>query len=229
MKHRKIWKIGKKAEVQKHVFWQALLIAIFIFVSGMLLGYLLELNRTSKIISFYQEAEVSLLDVNLQEQILDLNTFDCEQAIEEMIKFADKTYNEADILEKYSQSSKLTKGIVFQYKKYALLRTILWANSMKIKEKCANAPHTVIYFFEFDSDDSNMLAEQRTFSNYLGEIKKEYSSEIILIPIAGNFELNSINLLMNTYGITRLPSVLIDEKYKVEEINQLENIRNYLK
>jgi len=38
----------------KHVFWEALIIAIFIFAVGILLGYLMELNRTSKIISLYQ-------------------------------------------------------------------------------------------------------------------------------------------------------------------------------
>ncbi|MDP1728748.1 MAG: hypothetical protein Q8L27_00910, partial [archaeon] len=56
----------------KNVFWQALILSILIFVSGMFLGYLIELNRTSQIISLYQESELSLLDIRAQSDIFDL-------------------------------------------------------------------------------------------------------------------------------------------------------------
>lgn len=214
---------------QKHVFWEALLLAIFIFASGILLGYFLELNRTSKIITSYQEAELGLLDVRVQENLISIGNFNCEQSIKETIDFADRIYKEAQVLEKYEESARLSTGILFQHKKYDLLRATLWSNALKIKEKCPNSFHTVVYMYQLDSKDVEVLSKQKAFSNYLFELKNEYSDNLLLIPMAGNLDLNSIEFLKNIYGLDVLPVILIDEKIKIETLEDLGNIRNFLK
>jgi len=216
---------------QKHVFWEALLLAIFIFASGMLIGYLLELNRTSNIISAYQEAEINLLDIKIQQTIFEQEDFNCEEATQELIKFADKTYLEASILEEYKKSARLSEGIFFQHKKYDLLRTILWLNSIKVKEICPNSFDTIVYFYEYsptDLDDLNLRAKQEAFSRSLGELKYNQEDGIILIPIAGNLDIGSIELLKSNYNIDKLPTVLINEKQVITSIDELESIESYL-
>ena len=74
---------------QKSVFWEALILAIFIFGSGILVGYLLEQNRTSNIIEAYQQSELSLLDIKIQQSIFEESDFDCSLAVDETIDFAD--------------------------------------------------------------------------------------------------------------------------------------------
>jgi len=219
---------------QKHVFWEALLLAIFIFASGILLGYMVELNRTDKIITAYQESELNLLDIQIQEEIISLENFDCKGSTENIINFADKIYFEAKKLEEYSTSSRLSEGILYQHKKYDLLRAILWMNSLKIKEKCGEDFNTIVYFYEYnvgdlDLRDPDLVAEQRTFSLYLGELKKEYAERVILIPIAGNLEISSIDSLRSQYNIDVLPAVLVNEEFKVLNLEDLDKLRTYLK
>lgn len=213
---------------QKSVFWEALLLAIFIFASGMAMGYFLELNRTNKIISTYQQLELNLLDIKVQDNIISLSKFDCDVAIKEMINFADRTYNESKTLDRYEDSASISEGIKIQHKKYDLLRAILWSDTLKIREKCGNNFHTIVYFYEYDSQDIDIQSQQNVFSKYLGEIKEKKGSNVILIPIAGNLDSNSIAMLRSSYQIKSLPTILVDENMSVSSINDLNKIEAYL-
>ena len=230
-KETKIDKHNKKHNkmaIQKHLFWEALILAIFIFASGIFFGYLIESNRTSNIISAYQQSELSLLDIKIQENIFSSTEFDCDLAIKETIGFADRIYEEAQVLERYEGASTLSKGLMLQHKKYDLLRALLWLNTLKIKKNCDEDFHTIVYFYEYKSEDLDKKVEQNVFSKYLGQLKQEYGNKIILIPIAGNLDANSISFLMSDYEINNLPMILIDEDLKVGNMDDLESIREYL-
>ena len=212
---------------QKHVFWEALVLAIFIFCVGLFLGYLIELNRTSNIVETYQNLEVELLDVTLQKDILLSENIECEDAISELIRFADRIYIEAVVLDRYDGSARLSKGLTFQYKKFSLLRGILWENSIKVTERCEEF-HTIIYFNERLPSKIEIDAEQQVFSNYLDELKKKYGQEVVLIPISTNLNISSIDLTLKRYGINKTPTILVDEQYKVDEISELDRVESYL-
>jgi len=218
---------SKKA--QKSIFWEALILSVFIFASGIFLGYLLEKNRTSKIISLYQESELSLLDVQIQDDLFSSDKLDCSLATQEIIIFADRVYNEAKLLDRYESASDLSKSLVLEHKKYDLLRVILWNNVLKIEEGCDNNFDTVVYFYEYESENLDVRSEQNVFSKKLAEIKEQKGNSMILIPIAGNLNITSINYLANFYNITRLPAILINEKDRVESLDDLDKLENYLK
>ena len=80
---------------QKHVFWQALVLALVVFNIGIFLGYSLEASRASKINKLYVESELELLDVKIQSEAFSVAPIDCGKSIEENIKFADKIYENA--------------------------------------------------------------------------------------------------------------------------------------
>ena len=56
-------------------------------------------------------------------------------------------------------------------------------------------------------------------------------SDIMLISIAGDNNIISVDLLMNLYNITEseLPVILIDEKIKIKSIEKKEDINNLIK
>jgi len=93
-----------KMAAQKHIFWEALILTIFVFAFGILMGYLLESNRTSRIIEAYQQSDLNLLDIKIQDTIFSLKDFDCELATRETIDFADRVYEEAKLLDRYEGS-----------------------------------------------------------------------------------------------------------------------------
>jgi len=215
---------------QKHVFWTALLLTIFIFSAGILLGFLIENWRTSKIASLYQQSELDLLDIRIQNDIYSLSEIDCTKVIEENINFADRVFEDAKLLEKYSESSRLSNSIILQHKKYDLLRTSFWINSIKLKERCKTDYHNVVYIYDYQNPSLETEVKQDVFSKLLQELKDKKGNKIMLIPIAGDNNLVSVDTLMNTYGIEEeeLPIILIDEKIKITNVENIEEIEKYL-
>jgi len=218
---------------QKHIFWQALLITILIFGLGVISGVILENWRTSKINDFYQKSEVSMLDLKLQNDVYARGQFNCEFAAEESMRFADRIFEEAKLLERYQGAMELTEDIVFQHQKYDLLRIMLFLNIIKIKEECKLPYHNVVYFYAGGNykPEVDVRARQGAFSKKLTDLKEEMGSDMLLIPIADNKNLSSIDIIMDKYNISRkdLPVILIDEKRKIDNIEDLNKLARYLK
>lgn len=213
----------------KHVFWEALIITIFIFGIGVLFGIFLENARANRVSELYLKSEINLLDVKVQTEILNLKDLNCEEAIKQNIQFADKIYEDAKILENYDDASRMDSDFVEYHKRYDLLRTLLWMNSIKIKEKCGKESfHTIVYLYDYKSEDAEQKNKQQIISRFLEELKVEYGSNIILIPIAKNLGINSIDLLIKNYNVSGT-SVIVDEKVVISELEDLNNIRQYLK
>jgi hypothetical protein len=214
---------------QKYVFLYALIITFVIFNFGIFMGYKLESSRVDKIDEMYIEAELDLLDQRIQREAFEIVGLDCEDSIQANIDFADKIFNEAQKIKKFENANRMNSEILFQHKRFDLLRTLFWMNSIKIKEKCGADYSNVVYFYEYDNPSLEQKAEQSFFSNLLVELKEKHGSKIMLIPIAGDESIPSINLLMKKYEIEELPVILIDEKTKINEVNDKEDIEKYLK
>jgi len=217
---------------QKNVFWEALLVTIFIFGIGVLMGVVLENWRTAEISDLYQRTEVELLDVKLQTEIYSGGDFDCDGAIEETLKFADEIFEEAKLLDRYEGARRLTDNLIVQHKKYDILRAMLFLNSVKIKESCNISYHNVVYFYKPGYEESrlDLRARQNVFSRLLGELKEKRGRDVFLIPIAVNEDVFSIKIILNKYDISEneLPVILIDENIKITDVQTVEELEEYL-
>ena len=60
------------------------------------------------------------------------------------------------------------------------------------------------------------------------QAKGERENNIILIPIAGDLNLNIVNLQERIYNVTYYPSVIIDEKYVLEGFKSKSDTEKYL-
>lgn len=216
---------------QKHVFWEAFLVAILIFGIGVFLGVVLENWRTAKIDYLYQQSDIKLLDIRAQGEIYSLGDFDCNKTIEENSKFADRIFKEAELLSRYEGAGRLTENLKLEHKKYDVLRALLWANSIKIKKKCKANYHNVVYIYKYNDLSIAEQQEQGVFSRILFELKQKKGDEIVLIPMAGDNNISSVNLLMNFYNVTEaeLPVILIDEKIKINELKTVKEIEKLIK
>ena len=213
---------------QKYIFLQALIITFVVFNIGIFLGYKLESSRLDKINEWYLESEMELLNQRIQTDAFEVIDLDCDAMIEENIKFADNIFEKALIIDKYEKASRINTDIISLHKKYDLLRTLLWINSISIKQKCDSDYHNVVYFYKFNDPSIDQKAKQRFFSNLLAQVKQEKGSRILLIPIAADNDLSSVNLLLDKYEIQELPTILIDEEIKLTDVESMEDIEKYL-
>ena len=213
---------------QKWFFLYALVLTVIIFNIGIFMGYMLESSRIDKINVFYLESELELLDQRIQKDVLDFMDLNCELLFEENIAFADRIFEQALVIKRYEDANRINSNIIFQHKRYDLLRTLFWINSIRIKQECGLSYHNLVYLYDYNNPSLEQKAKQKMFSNLLFEVKNEKGNNVMLIPIAADNDLPSINLLLDKYGIEELPTILIDETVKITDVKDKEEIMKYL-
>jgi len=217
----------KKLESRKHVFWQAFFLTLLFFFLGLVLGIYLEQIRIDNTnIAFYQ-SEASLYDSFALGRLLENPLVSCEDLKMASVNFADKIYEEAIELERFDNSNKLTDSLKTIHRQYDLLRTLLWMNVIEMKKNCGEI-NTVVYLYEYDVDDLGISAKQLVWSRILKDLKDEKEDEIILIPIAIDQGLVSLDYLTRTYGIREFPAVIFNEKTVLYDHKTVKELEEYL-
>jgi len=211
------------------IFLEILVITLAILVIGFSIGFYVESFRTNSIINNYKKFEIEALDLRLQNyyyQIMDYTS--CDNAIKQNLIFADNLYNKGLLIDKYEQANQITDDILLEKKRYVLLKTELWLNSILLKNKCGKPFHTLVYLYS-QTQDKMKEAEQETISNVLKQVKDEKGNKVILLPIAGDLGLDIVNMQLRVYNITYLPSIIIDENSTLAGFHSKEEIESYLK
>jgi hypothetical protein len=214
----------------KHrVFVESLILTLLILLIGFSIGFYVESSRANSIIQDYKDFEISVLDLKLQNyyyQIMDQSS--CNSAIEQNLIFAEDIYSVGLNLQKYEDAGEILESSLFNEKRrYVLLKTELWLNSILLKKKCDDSFHTVVYLYtQYPSLIKD--AEQDAISKILGSVKEDYGNDIVLIPIAADIGLDSVDMLMDIYEIDTLPTILIDEDVKLKGFKTKEEIEIYL-
>jgi hypothetical protein len=212
----------------KNVFWQAFIIAMVLFWAGILLGVYFEHSRIESVQNFYSVSETEINDFQLSSEIVFGENLSCETLNEKSIFFADKIYREAIKLEKFEDSNQITDEGLVLHRKYDLLRTILWTEIIKNKDICGDNLNTVIYFYEYIEPSFEIRTQQGAMSSFLIDLKERMGKDVVLIPIAADTGVMSIEMLLEKYNITSIPSVIVNEKHVINELSSLEDIEKYL-
>ena len=215
---------------RKHVFWEALLITVVVFVLGFLLGIAYEAGSAQKINRFYTESEIDLNDIFVMNNLIDFEGFDCGALVNSNIEFADKIYKEAREIERLEATGRITELTKIAHHRYDLLRTFLWVNSIKTLENCPNEDFSiVVYLYELETEELVQKATQNVWSRILSDLKQKKGNTIILIPIAADAGFVSLDLLTANFNITKYPVVIIDNKEVITELRSVEELETYFK
>ncbi|MBM3228430.1 hypothetical protein FJZ20_00895 [Candidatus Pacearchaeota archaeon] len=224
---------SKESKNTKSYFWQALVLTVIVFIIGIFLGIAYEGNRLEQINEYYVLSEISLMDALALSRLtdIDLNSgiMNCEVLIQANTNFADRIYSEALLLEKYEESGKLTEALRLAHTKYDLLRTILWLNVINIPEQCKRNVSIVVYLYEYDSEDLTKKAINRVWSRILYDLKRDVGNKIILIPIAVDSDLTSLDSLISRFNISSYPALIIDNEKVFLEIKSADELKKHLK
>ena len=214
-------------ENKKHVFWQAFFVTMLFFLVGLVLGIYLEQLRSDNLSITFYDSEVSLYDSFALGKLIDSNITSCEDLKEASINFADKIYLEAKELERFDEKSKLTESMKSIHRKYDLLRTLLWINVIDLKNKCSDV-NSVVYLYVYDTEDIEIKSKQVVWGRILNELKEKEGENVLLIPIATDQEIESLNYLLEFYNVNEFPAVLINEKDVLYGHKTAEEIEDYL-
>jgi len=213
---------------KKRVFWEALFLTVVVFLFGLLIGVAFESNKVTELNDYYIRSETSIMDALALNSYANLDESSCGALEKANFDFANNVYEEGLILDKYQNVGKITKGVKIIHAKYDVLRTFLWVNTIKTAEKCGRLYDNVVYLYEEETEDLTQKAMQNVWSRILGDLKEEYGSEIILIPLAADSGLVSLNSILENYEISQYPVVIINEKDVISDISSVDDLRQYL-
>ncbi len=213
---------------KKHVFWEALLITAVIFILGILIGVAIESKRVNKIGEYYSRSEIALLDVLAMNSFLESGSLSCSEVIQANLGLADRVYTEAKLLNKYEGSNRLTDSVDLEHKKYDLLRNFIWINSLKIFEKCNSSLVPVVYLYNYNEKNLEKKALQNVWAKVLEELKEKQGGNIILLPIAVDTELSSVDLMVQKFNVKEFPVVIIGDNVVISELSSVKDLEKYL-
>ncbi len=206
--------------MSKHAFWQAFIFAVIVFSLGIMFGFFLELRQSEGIYSNLVDSELNILDEQLRQRIISDYNVSCEISKASLFNFADKIYEDALALEESDGTGRLS-DLTILHKRYDLLRTLLLFEAEKLKQRCNGDFHIVVYFYEYNSEDIDVVSRQNYFSRQLFDLKSEYPDEIILIPIAVDTGVASVDLILKSKNISEYPLIIVDDYVFIDEFSTL--------
>jgi len=212
----------------KHIFWQAFLLASIVFWIGLLLGISFEKSRINEIEGFYFDSETDLFDFELSTELVYGSNSSCDILYGESVVFAEKIFKEASKLEKYDDSNKITKELISLHRRYDLLRILLWQDIAKINQQCENKVNIVVYLYQYIDPSLTTKATQGAMSNSLIELKQKYKNQIILIPIAVDTNVASLDFLRKKYGLEIIPTIFVNDEHEFNSLEEISNIESIL-
>lgn len=201
----------------KNAFWQALVFTAIVFFLGIALGFFLENKQSGELFNRLVDSEINILDDQLRERIISDFEFDCSLAKESLFNFADKIYEEAGQLEEEDSPGRLN-DLAILHKRYDLLRTMLWVESTQLMEKCRVDFHVLVYLYEYKNEDIDVASKQFYYSRMLFDLKSAYPDKVILIPIAVDTGVSSLELMLKSRELNVFPVIVINDKKTVMEI-----------
>lgn len=211
--------------MSKHAFWQALVFTVIVFSLGMLLGFYLEIGQSQSIYSTLVGAELNILDEQVRQRIILDNNVSCSLGKESLFSFADKIYDDALYLEEIDGTGRIS-DLTLLHKRYDLLRTLLLLEAEKLKERCSEDFHILTYLYYYNSEEVELSSKQGYLSRLVFDFKTKYPDEVILIPIAIDTGVASVELLVDSLESDEFPSIIINDNEIITDTITLEQLED---
>ncbi len=206
-------------------------ITIFVFLAGVWFGMTMQETRVNEIKQEYLQMQISWNDIQLQSDIIMSNSLKnediCQNVVEKNLKFGDQIYEKGKKIETYEKRNEFSEDLETQKREHNLLKLQFWVNLINIKKSCNSNYINVVYFYEDDGGKITKIKQDK-ISEILFELKQEYGQEMMLIPIAKDLDLSSVDTVIAKYKIETFPSVLINENILITDVPDKESLKKII-
>ncbi len=197
--------------VNKKISWNfyaiTLIITIVVFTSGIYFGILLSKVKVGELQSSVSdmeerriEQELNLLLLNyLPNKTCDIMSYEVEEMIPQINELArELTY--------YEETKKFEETYYTETKREYMINQIkYWLYLERLKSSCNLNITTLIYFYS--NKDCDLCRDQGIVLDYM---KNTHKNNLMIFAFDKDIELNSIEIIMKSYGVGELPSIIVD-------------------
>jgi hypothetical protein len=213
-----------------NAFFQAGIITVFIFLAGIMFGVFIDNFRLSEIREGLSKVEVNSNDALLLSLYFQkLGKESCNMALDANLKFNDKIYNEGLSIENSINANKFTPELEQEWRRYILMQTQFWLNSIELKKNCNFNYSNVVHLFNLKDGSPQAIANKRLQSGIMLSLKEKCGNKIMLIPLTADTDLSVVDAIVNRYNITTFPAVIINEQKVFQGLTGLEQLNQITK
>jgi hypothetical protein len=199
----------------------AFIIATLIFSGGFLLSYTISYTKYSSVAISQEEMRYALLGLELEKQIItsSCEIFDFQSISQEL----DRTGTIVGILEE--RFGKNDPRVLEQKKVYTMLEIQHFLLIKDYNEECIKEIPTILFFY---SNEENYIESAEKMGYIISSLKTQ-NKEIMVYSFDFNLNSNLITLLKKKYNIENPNTAVINEENNIENINNINEVKPYIK
>lgn len=212
-----------------NTYLKAGVLTLFVFLMGIMVGIWIDNYRLSSIRSSISETDINWNDARLLERYFEkFGQNSCNLALEQNLAYNKKIYTEGKEIEKKIEANIFTPDVEQEWRRYILLQTQFWLNSIELKERCNFNYSNVVYLFRQKELDRDEAINNRVQSSVLSNLKEECGNKIMLIPITTDLNLIVVDSVVKKYNITEFPATIVDENYVFQGVTKRDTLEKLL-
>lgn len=209
------------------LFIIAAALTAIVFSSGILVGWVLDSNRVAIVQSQIDDLAINFQNLDLENLIYQTfrnETFVCSiytTKAESLSKQADQLAEELNSFKEINQFQ-LSKLDFFK-KRYTLMNLGFWLQLVNLKKNCDYNSTTILYFYTTKPCDECVAQ-----GIVLDDLKRKSPEKLMIFAIDSDLNLGVVNLLKINYNATKMPTLIINEKNKIEGFVNQATLKDYL-
>lgn len=213
----------------KRVYVQAGVLSLFVFLIGIMVGIWIDNYRLGGIRSALSEADINSYDARLLNSYLQrFGKEYCDVALEQNLAYNNKIYEEGRKIEDKINANIFTPEVQQEWRRYTLLQTQFWLNSVELKEKCGFDYHTVVHLSRQKNTTTAEEINNKVQASVLLDLKEKCGSKMMLIPITADTDLIVVEAVAKQFDVSEYPAVIIDESFVFQGVTTGDKINELL-
>jgi thiol-disulfide isomerase/thioredoxin len=204
-------------KISTRIYLKAALLTIAVFLTGVAVGWYLDETRVYFVKSKIDELEISFSNLALEEEFYrsvatDSKTL-CNIYISKANELALQAGKLGSYLESFREISKFGLHNIESLKdRYFILNLQLWLYMRRLREECNYNATTILFFYTSLNKCDDCIAQ----GIVLDQLKKKDPNKYMIFAIDADSKLGIVNALRVYFKTTKLPTIIINEKLKLE-------------
>jgi len=200
----------------------SLIIGTLIFILGFILSYSFSYLEYSRISSIQGQSSYTIFLDKLNYSFF--NNDPCKNSsfldVSEDLAFQGRIID--DLENKFGKND---KRVLFRKQFYTLIELEHFEFVKLLNEKCKKNIDTILFFYSNEQKD---IARSEDVGRLIGAVGTAKGDSLKVYSFDINLDSELIVLLKEKYGVESSPTLIINEKNKITEVNNIEDIEKYL-
>ena len=217
-------------KISVKIYVKAAILTAMVFIAGIAIGWYLDESRISFVQSKLDELQISFSNLALEEEFYNVMKFDkdslCRIYIQKANELALQAGKLGSYLETFREVNRFSLYDIEKLKeKYFVLNLQLWLYMKRLREECDYNATTILFFYTSAQRCNDCIAQ----GIVLDQLKKKMPEKYMIFALDVDSKLGIVNAIKTYFNVTTVPTIIINEKEKIEGFVSKEDLEEMTK